>query len=272
MTNPRPRTTDEPEQTDDKPKGVQLSPAQVTAGALASVSAAVVASFFGLAGTLIGAALASVISTVSAVLYQESLERTNAKLRRVREQDTTTQVLGDGTREMSVVPAVPVTRELPERLDPRQTESPRSRPRWVKLAVYATGIFVIAMGVITGIELIGQKPVSALVGNTETSRSTTLGAITNTSPSTEEQQQEESEPLEEDPASPTATTPATESSSPTTAPEDDEESETEEITPATPTQSSAADPTANTGTRTDEEPASPTTVPQSTPEQSSQDE
>src|SRR3712207_8069863 len=92
MTSPRPETTDRTEQIEDKdkdkPQGVQLSATQVAAGALAAVSSAVVASFFGLAGTLIGAALASVISTVSAALYSNSLQKTNEKLRRARGQLT----------------------------------------------------------------------------------------------------------------------------------------------------------------------------------------
>src|SRR3712207_9463406 len=60
----------------------QLSALQVAAGALAAVSAAVIASFFGLAGTVIGAAVASVVSTVGAAVYTESMRRTHAGLRR----------------------------------------------------------------------------------------------------------------------------------------------------------------------------------------------
>ena len=45
----------------------------MAAGALAAVSAAVVASLFGVAGTVIGAAVASVVSTVGAALYVEYL-------------------------------------------------------------------------------------------------------------------------------------------------------------------------------------------------------
>ena len=60
----------------------QLSALQLAAGALAAVSAAVVASFFGVAGTVIGAAVASVISTVGAAVYTESMRRTHAGLRR----------------------------------------------------------------------------------------------------------------------------------------------------------------------------------------------
>ena len=60
----------------DTPKpALQLSAAQIITGALASVSAAVVASTFGVTGTLLGAALSSVVSTIAAALYSHSLER-----------------------------------------------------------------------------------------------------------------------------------------------------------------------------------------------------
>ena len=55
----------------------------MAASALAAVSSAVLLSFFGVAGTLIGAALASVISTVGAALYSTSLKKTNDRLRQV---------------------------------------------------------------------------------------------------------------------------------------------------------------------------------------------
>src|SRR4051812_11721851 len=49
----------------------RLSPVQVLAGALAAVSAAVIASLFGVAGTVVGAAVASVVSTVGAAIYSD---------------------------------------------------------------------------------------------------------------------------------------------------------------------------------------------------------
>src|SRR3712207_4577894 len=70
------------ESTREKNEG-QLSALQVAAGALAAVSAAVIASFFGVAGTVIGAAVASVVSTVGAAVYTESMRRAHAGLRRL---------------------------------------------------------------------------------------------------------------------------------------------------------------------------------------------
>jgi hypothetical protein len=251
MTSPRPETTDRTEKIEDKdtdkdqPKGLQLSATQVAAGALASVSSAVVASFFGLAGTLIGAALASVISTVSAALYSSSLQKTNERLRTARSQLTGRQPPVADTKVAPAAPATPATQVLPAHLDPRRAPARRPRPRWTRVAVYAAAVFVMAMGVITGIELIGQKPVSALVGGTQTSQETTIGAITNASSSSDVQQEDE------EPSSPSTSTtaPATETSAPTTgsdeestSSDEDETSDGDETGSATPTRTSEAQP------------------------------
>ena len=249
MTSPRPETTDRTEQIEDKdkdkPQGGQLSATQIAAGALAAVSSAVVASFFGLAGTLIGAALASVISTVSAALYSSSLKKTNEKLRRARGQLTGRQSPVEETRVAPAAADTPATQVLPAHLDPRRAPARRSRPRWTKVAVYAAAVFVVAMGIVTGIELIGQKPVSALVGGTQTSQETTIGAITNASSSSSSDEQQD-----EDPSSPT-TAPATEPSAPATGSDEestsdedeDGTSDSDETGSATPTRTSEAEPT-----------------------------
>src|SRR4051812_50137347 len=81
MTSPRTEPAARTDESTDKPKGTGLSPVQVAASALAAVSSAVLLSFFGVAGTLIGAALASVISTVGATGYSASLRKTSERLR-----------------------------------------------------------------------------------------------------------------------------------------------------------------------------------------------
>src|SRR3954447_22047633 len=56
-------------------KRLGLSLTQIAGGALAAVTAAVAASYLGVAGTLIGAGLGSVVSSVAAPLYSTSLSR-----------------------------------------------------------------------------------------------------------------------------------------------------------------------------------------------------
>jgi len=230
MTSAPTQTIDRTGKAEEKEKMSGLSAVQLTAGALAAVSSAVVASFFGVAGTLIGAAVASVISTVSATLYSQSLQRTNERLRRVRQQVTRRTP----TREVT---GTPETAVLPAHLDPRSERARRFRIRWPRVAVYAVGVFVLAMGIVTGIELVGQRPVSALVGVAETSRTTTLGALTETSSSSDTTP---SSPTPE-PATPGSETPQS------TAPQTDgndpvEQTETAPTTSA-PEESGTAEPT-----------------------------
>jgi hypothetical protein len=240
MSSPRTETTVRPDTAVEKSKRTQLSPVQVAASALAAVSSAVVASFFGVAGTLIGAALASVIATVSGALYTESLTKTNTKLKRV--------LTGRSATPRSTSPAAgedPATRALPVHLDPRRAPAQRRRPRWSRVAVYAVAVFVVAMGIVTGIELIGQKPVSALVGSSSPSDTTTLGELTNSSSHRATTPTAPSTPATTAPATPTAdNSPAT----PTTSPGAGSPSATPTTT--APGASSPATPTAPTGAPT----------------------
>src|SRR5215210_3918097 len=128
---------------DQAKKAMLLSVVQVLAGALASVSAAVVASTFGLAGTLIGAAVTSVVATVAGALYTRSLERARARIRIRRNPRT-----GTLERELVAPPAAP-------------------RPiSWGLVAGAAALVFVLAIGAVTAVELAARKPVASLLGRT----------------------------------------------------------------------------------------------------------
>lgn len=60
-------------------KKLDLSPTQVAGAALASVTAAFLGSRLGVAGTMLGAALTSVVITVGGALYQRSFDSAKAK-------------------------------------------------------------------------------------------------------------------------------------------------------------------------------------------------
>jgi hypothetical protein len=195
MSSPNTQTSGRSDNPAEQPKRAQLSAVQVAASALAAVSSAVVASFFGMAGTLIGAALASVIATVSTTVYTESLRRTNDGLKRV----LIARPAAASAQESAQEPPAP--RTLPTHLDPRRAPAKLRGPRWSRVAVYAVAVFVVAMGIVTGIEVIGQKPVSALVGNSHSSGTTTIGELTNAS--------SHRDTTPSAPSSPTTTAPAT---------------------------------------------------------------
>src|SRR4029079_11939364 len=61
-------------------RGPDISAAQVAGSALAAVSAAVVAAFLGVGGTLIGAALGSLVASIGGAVYSHSFQRAGSKI------------------------------------------------------------------------------------------------------------------------------------------------------------------------------------------------
>lgn len=222
---------------EERPVKTGLSPMQVVGSALAAATSAVVASFFGVAGTVIGAALASVVTTISAALYSSSLRKTNERLRDLGTRRT-------GRRPAVVEPPTQVLREraLPTGLDPRRAPAP-PRKLYVRLAAGAAAVFVAAMVIVTGIELIGQRPVSAMVTGSS-SHGTTLGDLSGSQK-----------------AAPSSSTPAPSTSTPTTAPATQPATSTPTATSsssAARTSSASASPTPSASSSS----AAPTSAPQ----------
>ena len=63
------------------PRGIQLSSAQVIASVLATLTGAIAASYLGVGGTLVGAAVGSVASTMGTEVYKHYLLRSQQRLR-----------------------------------------------------------------------------------------------------------------------------------------------------------------------------------------------
>jgi hypothetical protein len=77
---------DLPDRSDREKEGprIGVSTVQVGASAAAAVTSALAASFFGVAGTLIGAAVGSVVSTIAGALYADYLRRAGERIRVTR--------------------------------------------------------------------------------------------------------------------------------------------------------------------------------------------
>jgi hypothetical protein len=135
----------------------QLRVPKLLAGALAAVSGAVVASFFGIEGTLIGAALVSLLVAPAEALYTHSLASAHrvarrSLVRRVGEQAGTSQ---EGTSQAHPQPI-----------------------RWQRVAVAAVVAFGIAVGAITGVEAVAKQPLASLVGSRpRQAASTSVGVV-----------------------------------------------------------------------------------------------
>jgi hypothetical protein len=120
----------------DAPERLSLSVAQVAASCLAAISAAVLCSFFGVAGTVIGTAATSIVATVGSAIYGYSLRRTKSRLRRLHQ----------------VGAASPPVREVVKTARENLSQTWRMLPARV-LAIGAISVFVISIAVITFIEL-----------------------------------------------------------------------------------------------------------------------
>ena len=195
-----------PAQGPDRPEKLKvvLSPAQVAASVLASISAAIVASYFGVAGTIIGTALASIFGTAGTAIYATGLKRTHAQLQHLRTvaAQAATPVTGSHGREpdhgptgASVThgrPGPDRTTELPttalgEPVGLRPPESPQARvrpgrtfrdrlPGWPVLAGMVA-VFVVAMGVVTVVEEVAGSPLSRAIYSKGTSGGSSVSDV-----------------------------------------------------------------------------------------------
>ncbi|MGH3784819.1 MAG: hypothetical protein ACRDRO_30455 [Pseudonocardiaceae bacterium] len=148
---------DSPTSPAETKRKTDLNLAHVAAAALAAVTTAVLGSELGADGTLIGAAGASVITTVGTAVYQMSLERSRKRVRSLAQ------------------------RARPSPTAQHQAEpSHRSRRsvalRWGAVIVGSLGAFLVAMTVITGFEWANGQTVG---GN---GKGTTIGQVINDQP------------------------------------------------------------------------------------------
>jgi len=193
---------------------------KVIAGTLAAVSAAVVGSYLGVAGTLAGAAVASVVGSVGTEIYERSLHRGAKKL----------QTLAPSFIKAPAAVGTPAVAAATEDDRPSHTipEPARVRQiRWGRAAMIAGALFVLAMGSITAAELISGRSVESAVGGSSSS-GTTVGSILKSD------NKSTPTPTQSSPPSTAATEPET---TPTTTP-------TDEVTTApTATQEPTTEPT-----------------------------
>lgn len=200
---------DLPDRKNESPRS-GISTVQVGASAAAAVTSALAASFFGVAGTLIGAAVGSIVSTIAGALYADYLGRAGQRIKVTRsvviqripsEVLTTTPLrrlagpsdlpgreslrpIGNGSSDETVAVPVEEATELlqrPEGMAPlNQTSvlpaqgSPPPRPFWKKPLVAMSAVsvagFLIALGVVLTTETMIGHPVSGGRGGTTISR------------------------------------------------------------------------------------------------------
>jgi hypothetical protein len=168
-------------------RGPDISAAQVAGSALAAVSAAVVASFLGIGGTLSGAALGSIVASIGGAWYSHSFQRAGSKLGETKVLTVVTSrrgVMADpGPADLPVIEAdaehPPYAETAPAQSGTEEAEQATPTealpvaegrgPRWLSwkgalaLAVVA---FVVAIAAIQVVEVIIGRPISGGSGGT----------------------------------------------------------------------------------------------------------
>lgn len=153
-----------------KAKALDLSVTQILGGALAAMTAAALGSQLSVAGTLVGAALASIIAAVAGSLYTASIRRTRDKVKTVFwtgqpnevDEPTVIDIVADneghitGQRSHLVEP------------EPGGEPSPPRRPKlnWKRVMVAALAAFGIAAVALTTFELVTGHALSGGEGTT----------------------------------------------------------------------------------------------------------
>ena len=153
-----------PEPTPEKKSWLDLSPVQVMGGALAAMTAAGLGSRFSVEGTVVGAALASVIAAVASALYTASLRHTSAAVRGALGGRRSPASAPNGPSARKPVPTGS-TAVTPKAL---ATLADPSRRRTLVLTsvLGAVAIFVLAGGVLTMYEAIAGQALSGGRGTT----------------------------------------------------------------------------------------------------------
>lgn len=150
-------------------RALDLSIAQVIGGALAAMTAAALGSQLSAAGTLVGAALASIVAAVASALYTASIRRTREKVKTVFytgqpnevDEPTVIDIVADSEGHIAGQRSHLVQPE-PER-GPRR---PRPKLNWKRVVVAALAIFGIAGVSLTAIELVTGHALSGGDGTT----------------------------------------------------------------------------------------------------------
>ena len=129
---------------------LELSATQLVATALAAITATIAASYLGVSGTVIGAALASVVSAVGNAVYGHSLRSTRD---RVRGRDP----------QPPAPTSSPAPTSAPASAEPRPSRPGHPRPRWRGAAIGAAAVFAAVLALVTGVELVAGRPLSDLI-------------------------------------------------------------------------------------------------------------
>ena len=184
--------------TEDERQKLDIDWLKTIGGALAAVSSAVLLSTLGAAGTIIGAALGSVIVTVGGAVYSHGLAQSRARLAEaqtlaLRKVGVAQAEVRRASRRQGDDPAVDAhlahadeqLDEAKEDLDDEallEAPDPGGRGRfaglpWRRISLLAAAVFATALITITAFELVAGQSVSSITGGTDGDDGTTISRI-----------------------------------------------------------------------------------------------
>ena len=183
--------------TSDTSQKLEIDWLKTAGGAFAAVSSAFLLSTLGAAGTIIGAALGSVIVTVGGALYTQGLARSHQRLAHVqtaamRKVGVAQAEVRRAARRQGDDEAVDAhLAHADERLDDVNDDldtladeptGPGWRDRlvtlpWKRISLVAAGLFAAAVLAITAIELVAGQSVSSITGGSEGGSGPTISRI-----------------------------------------------------------------------------------------------
>lgn len=151
------------------PHRLRISATQLIASALAAVTATIAASYLGVNGTVIGAAVASVVSVLGNTIYSHSIRQTGHKVRTVVPAGVRwSPPPPPGASAAGTTPAGP----------PAVRRARREREKATSLRVLAAacaGVFAAVLVLVTAVELVAGEPLSDLLRGRSGSGTSLLG-------------------------------------------------------------------------------------------------
>jgi hypothetical protein len=275
-----------PDDPDDTKPAPAINWVQVTAGALAAVTSAVLLSTIGVAGTLLGAALGSVAASVGNAVYSRTIQASHRRvaaqaeaLRSVSKARDRLGTVDDGGTGDTLVDAQ--LEDAGHELDHAEqalqesattdastaaadaaadaawgdgdgddtTTSPWRNLPWKRIGVLAAGLFLVVMLAITVFELVAGRSVSEITGGTTDGRSTTVPGIDRDTSATPTPSPTPTDGPSES-VSPTAEPTPTDEATPTEEPsQTPEPTATDSVSPTAEPTPTGADATGDAGQR-----------------------
>ena len=151
-----------------KAKALDLSIPQILGGALAAMTAAALGAQLSVAGTLVGAALASIIAAVAGSLYTASIRHTRDKVKTVFWTAQPNEVDEPTVIDIVADKEGHIAGQRSHLVEPESSREPPRRPKlkWKRVVVAALAIFGIAAVALTTFELVTGHALSGGEGTT----------------------------------------------------------------------------------------------------------